>query len=51
MLTHNDNEAEGELICNSRNFTMVYTGGAEGRHDDDICNSRNFTMVYTSSIY
>ena len=47
MLTHNENEAEGELICKSRNFTMVYS---EARHQEggaDICDSRNFTMVYT----
>ena len=34
-------------ICNSRNFTMVYTSGASSISARIICNSRNFTMVYT----
>ena len=36
------------VICNSRNFTMVYTINVGIDGVPDICNSRNFTMVYTS---
>ncbi len=34
-------------ICNSRNFTMVYTQVGVKVRVRCICNSRNFTMVYT----
>ena len=37
----------GHGICNSRNFTMVYTKGQQTHEPRRICNSRNFTMVYT----
>ena len=51
MLTHNDNEAESELISKSRNLTMVYTCLCIGVPAGNICDSRNFTMVYTKLFF